>query len=370
MNKLPLIAHVVYALRAGGLENGLINLINSLPADKFRHVVICVTDFDDFAKRIQRDDVEIHCIHKREGKDLGWYVRLWRLLRQLKPDIVHSRNLATIESQLVATLAGVRGHVHGEHGWDMYDLGGANNKYRWLRKILVPFIQRFIPLSQEIEHYLKFRVHVPARKIKRICNGVDVQRFFAGQPESDDDKIVIGYIGRLQPVKDPLNLVDAFIDVIAQRPELKSRLQLSLVGGGPLQQEATDRLKDAGLLDQCWLPGHCDNIAEQLRGFDIFVLPSKAEGISNTILEAMASGLPVVATDVGGNSELLLEGENAMLVPPSDSKALAEAILIYVDSSNLRQLHGRCSRSRAEQYFSLERMVADYQAVYEGLLGS
>lgn len=371
----PLIVHVVNALRMGGLENGLVNLINRLPADQFRHAVICLTDFDDFAQRIQRDDVEIIALHKKPGKDPIWYWNMWRVLRRLRPAIVHTRNLATIETQFLAMLAGVRGRVHGEHGWDMHDLGGSNPKYVLLRKLLKPFIQMFIPLSVEIDDYLRNRVGVAPGRITRICNGVDITRFKPPgsgyrRPEQlfGTGDIVIGYVGRMEQVKDPLNLVDAFIQGVARHPESRNTVRLAMVGDGALFQQVAERLEEKGLSDRVWLPGHSNDIAGLLTNCDIFVLPSRAEGISNTILEAMATGLPVVATRVGGNAELLEEGENAMLVPAADSQALATAIWNYVQSSELRHKHGRKSRLIAESRFSIDKMVSDYSRVYRGLL--
>jgi sugar transferase (PEP-CTERM/EpsH1 system associated) len=366
----PLIVHVVNALRPGGLENGVINLINGLPPDLFRHAVVCLTDYDDFARRIENTAVPVIALHKRPGKDPSWYLRMWRTLRSLRPAIVHTRNLATIEAQAVAFLAGVPGRIHGEHGWDTYDLRGANRKYRTLRKLLAPFIQRFVPLSMELESYLVDAVGIPPGKLRRICNGVDTQRFhprgdersvLPGQAPGD---IVLGSIGRMEPVKDPLNLVDAFILAADTHAAFRERARLAIVGDGSLRDRALQRLRDAGLADRSWLPGHRDDVAQLLRGFDLFVLPSKAEGISNTILEAMASGLPVVATRVGGNSELLREGTNAALVPAEDSATLAEALWSYVSAPEKCAQHGRQSRIIAESQFSIDRMLQDYRDLY------
>ncbi|MFO7580368.1 MAG: glycosyltransferase, partial [Nitrosomonas halophila] len=117
----PLIAHIIYHLGVGGLENGLVNLINHMPETRYRHVIICLKGYSEFHKRLHRDDIEIIALNKREGNDLRYYGRLFKLLRQLKPAIVHTRNLATIETQLVAVAAGVKARVHGEHGRDVFD---------------------------------------------------------------------------------------------------------------------------------------------------------------------------------------------------------------------------------------------------------
>ena len=357
--------HVVHALKAGGLENGLVNLINGLTTNSFRHSVVCMTDFDDFAKRIQAPGVQIHCLHKRPGKDPAWYMRAWKLFRQIKPDIVHTRNLATIEAQWVAFLAGVKGRVHGEHGWDMYDLGGTNRKYRLLRRMVRPFIKRFVALSGEIENYLIKGVGVSPDSVSRICNGVDTSRFQPiNRSEGTDSPVVIGTIGRMQDVKDPLNLANAYIKL---RQMTNTPIKLHMIGDGPLYDEVLSTLQHSGCIDDCWIPGHRDDIPECLAALDIFALPSKAEGISNTILEAMAAGLPTVATDVGGNSELVTE-TTARLVPADNSDALAQALNYYVEQTHLRREAGEQARSRCLELFSLNAMIGNYRALYESLL--
>jgi glycosyltransferase involved in cell wall biosynthesis len=126
-------------------------------------------------------------------------------------------------------------------------------------------------------------------------------------------------------------------------------------------------LGEAGMSEMAWLPGERDDVTALFREMDIFVLPSLAEGISNTILEAMASGLPIVATDVGGNGELIEAGRTGILVPRSDSHAMAEAIRRYVDDPEMRRQHGVRARARCEEKFSIQTMVQGYAKLYDSL---
>lgn len=373
----PLIAHIIHRLDVGGLENGLINLINRTP--QYRHAIICMTEYTDFSRRITHDAVALYALHKQAGQDVGVYLRLWRLLRELRPAIVHTRNLSALEGQLPALLAGVPGRVHGEHGWDVHDIDGTNIKYQWLRRAYRLVVQRYIPLSEELERYLRQRIKVDAARIERIYNGVDMERFHpvTGARQTLPDAgfvepgtIVIGTVGRMQAVKDPLNLVRAFIDLSRRDHLAGDRLRLAMIGDGPLRREALEALEAAGLAHQAWLPGARDDIADMLRGMDIFVLPSRAEGISNTILEAMASGLPVVATEVGGNGELIVQGATGLLVPAADPGALADGIETYLEDPGLRQRHGRAGRGRVEQVFSMGTMIKKYTHVYDTILGT
>jgi sugar transferase (PEP-CTERM/EpsH1 system associated) len=371
----PLIAHIIFRLDYGGLENGLVNLINRMPPDRYRHVIICLTDYNpEFRRRIQPPGVEVFALHKREGHDLGLYGRCWKLLRQLQPAIVHTRNLAALEMQLPALLAGVRARVHGEHGWDR-DPALMNPRHHRLRRGLRPLVSHYIALSGEIAGYLETRVGVAPARISRIINGVDTERFHPGQDRSPlppgfapPGTVVIGTVGRLEKVKDQPNLVRAFIRLVESVPEARQRLRLVIIGEGSLRAEMESLLNEAGWRDLAWLPGARDDVPELLQTLDLFVLPSQAEGISNTILEAMACGLPVVATAVGGNAELVVDGETGRLVPASDPEALAAAIHEYVDAPERMLTHGAAGRRRIEEQFSMEAMVAAYLKVYDAVL--
>ncbi len=123
----PLIAHVIYRLDFGGLENGLVNLINRMPPERYRHAIVCLAGVGaEFRQRLQRASVEVVSLDKRPGKDVAVYARMWRTLRRLRPDIVHTRNLGTVDMQWVAAACGVRRRVHGEHGWEATDPRGTN----------------------------------------------------------------------------------------------------------------------------------------------------------------------------------------------------------------------------------------------------
>jgi len=374
----PLVAHIIYRLDIGGMENGLINLINHMPPERYRHAIVCLDAFTDFRKRLRRPDVTCYALHKRPGKDIGLYWRLWRLLRQLRPDIVHTRNLAALDSLVPAAFAGVRHRVHGEHGRDVIDIDGSSPKYTALRRMLRPFADRYIALSVDLEGWLRDHIGVRREKLVRICNGVDMNWFqpgTSGRAElpvpgfAGPDSFIIGSVLRMQPVKDPMNLVHAFVRLLTRWPRLREKARLVLIGNGPLFAEAENELRRAGVDQLAWLPGARHDVAQLLRCFDLFVLPSLAEGISNTILEAMASGLPVVATNVGGNPDLVRDGETGRLVPRSDPEALAHALREYIDDPALALRHGLAGRARVEQEFSLEAMMRRYVAVYDGVLG-
>lgn len=372
----PLIVHVIHRFGVGGLENGVVNLINHMPEDRYRHAIVCLQGYTDFRKRLQRGNVAIHDMAKRDGHDPGVYWRLFRTFRQLRPAIVHTRNLSAMEAQAVAALAGVPGRVHGEHGRDTYDLDGRNRKYRLLRKLVRPFIGHYIAVSQDLQNWLMSAIGVQRGKISQIYNGVDNHRFRPaptaraqlGPPGFlQEDSIVIGSVGRMAAVKDYPNLAQAFLRLLELEPTLRDRLRLLIVGEGEARDTCLRLLNRHGAGQFAWLPGERSDIPELMAAMDIFVLPSLGEGISNTILEAMASGLPVVATRVGGNPELVQEGVTGRLVPPADPEALAQALLLYVRDAERRHAHGRAAREVIDRQFSIPAMVQGYLAVYDRL---
>src|SRR5689334_4696795 len=258
------------------------------------------------------------------------YPRLYRLFRRLRPAVVHTRNLAALEAVVPAWAAGVPVRIHGEHGWNRADPDGKRRRYQYVRALYRPFVSRYVALSRHLEDYLERRVGVPSHRVSQIYNGVDTERFrplqvrgrIDGCPFGHED-FVVGWVGRMDPVKDLPNLVRGFARA-TQRSA--SRLRLALVGDGPVRSAVEQLVQQEGLGERVWLAGERADIAEVMRGLDCFVLPSLGEGISNTILEAMATRLPVIATRVGGNAELIESGLTGLLVPPADSEALADAL--------------------------------------------
>jgi glycosyltransferase involved in cell wall biosynthesis len=169
----------------------------------------------------------------------------------------------------------------------------------------------------------------------------------------------------MQAVKDQPTLARAFVQMVQTLGEHARHARLVMVGDGPLRAQVQAIVDEAGLSQRVWLPGERQDVADVMRALSCFALPSRAEGISNTILEAMASGLPVVATRVGGNAELVSEGRTGHLVPPGDPAALATALAELMTEPRRSMTMGQQARDVAERQFSLQAMVARYQAVYD-----
>jgi len=380
------IVHVVHRLDTGGMENGLINLVNRLPAQRFRHSIVSLTGVGAIAARIANRDVEVIKLERRPGPLSRELPRLWRLFRSLKPSAVHSRNVGTLEAQIAATLARVPVRIHGEHGWEVHDVVGSNPSLLRTRRRLRRFVHAQVALSTPTFEFLRDRVGVPPDRLVSICNGVDTERFrprepvheaqrdftALGAPAWPADSLVIGYVGRMAEVKNPLLLVRAFETLTAQLrasdPSLAARLKLAMIGHGPLAEGLREHLRHAPVRDAVWMAGDRQDIPALMRSFDLYALPSLAEGINNTLLEAMASGLPAVATRVGGNGELLVDGACGTLVESGDLEAFAAAMRAYAADAALRARHGAEARRRAVRQFGLNAMVDAYERLYTTLL--
>ena len=360
------IVHIVFRFDVGGLENGIVNILNRLPAHRYRHSLVCLTDYNpEFFRRIVAEDIDIYALHKRPGKDPAYLFRLWRLLRQLKPDIVHSRNLTTLECQAIAWLSGCAIRIHGEHGWDS-ESDKTSARPAKLRRLFKPLISHYIALSYEGEQYLQQQVGVDQQRISRICNGVDTERFHPTE-NSERPLRVIGTVGRLAPVKNQALLLHAIKRLCDEQPGRVAGLQVQIVGDGPSKDSLARLISELALQGICTLQGNRHDIPTAMQELDLYIQPSKAEGISNTILEAMASGLAIIATDVGGARELIEHSHQGVIVPNDDIAAMAKAIACYLDDEALAKRHGHAARQRTEQRFSLDTMATAYDHLYQQL---
>jgi len=363
------ILHIIYQLNTGGLENGLVNLINQLPSDQFEHTVLSLSYSTDFKYRIIQPSCKVIDLNKEPGPLFWYFSKILKIIKQQKPDIVHTRNLSSVECQMVAWFAGVPVRIHGEHGREPNDALGNNKKNQLIRKITSPFVQKYIALSKELETYLIQKIKVAPERITQIYNGVDYMKFIP-QPQSkikssNSTGINIITVGRLQAVKNFQILLEAIAKLNQSGYQ---NIKLRIVGDGVERdnlQHFAETLKIAPLTE---FLGDRQDVPDLLQKSDIFVLPSLIEGISNTILEAMSCGLPIIASHVGGNPELIIDNQTGYLFQTENVFELASAIEKYIKNRSMISQHGMNSRKRIEEQFSLELMVAQYQSTYHQLI--
>lgn len=364
------IVHVVYSFSIGGLENVIVQLINGLPADEFEHTVLSLTTISDFKARITRSDVRFIALNKSPGHAIPLYPKIYRLLRQLKPDVLHTCNLAALEIVPIAWLAGVKTRIHAEHGWDTHDPHGTNPRYQKLRKLYKPFVSHYVAVSNDLDSYLGQAIGVPAHRKSLIANGVDTERFSPapskpapsvdGCPFAPGKYWLIGTVGRLQTVKNQPYLARSFVRLLQKHPDAAHQIRLIIVGDGPLRQEVEQTLSAGKAAEYAWLAGARSDIPDILRMLDCFVLPSHTEGTSCTLQEAMATGLPSIATAVGGTPDLIHPAHAGRLISADDEDEFAEAIWAAFTNREETRLQASSARQFALDHFSLQGMLDQY----------
>jgi sugar transferase (PEP-CTERM/EpsH1 system associated) len=362
------ILHVLHSFAPGGLENGVVNIINRSP-DHLEHELCFLDRGGEFLERLARP-VVYHELQKPPGNDFHVILRLRELFRKRGVDIVHTRNWGGFDGVLASCLTLRPAVIHSEHGRDIADPAGMNFRRNLTRRALAFRARKFVTVSKDLDCWLRRTVGVPESKLILIPNGVDIECFRPGKEHAlrtdlgiAQDEFVVGTVGRLDPIKNHEGLVHA----VRMLHEQGYKVRLVIIGDGPNRSRIETILKSSNIEDRVLLLGARTDVASLYRTFDTFVLNSVAEGMSNTLLEAMASGLPIVCTAVGGSVELVCDGDSGVLVEPGDDGALAKAIQKYMDSSETRTDYGRRARKIAIENFSLDRMVSRYVDLYESV---
>lgn len=360
---MPIVVHLIYRLDIGGLERVMLNCINQMQGENFKHVIVSLTDANNFAQS-ENNHVEVHCLGKKEGSDLGIHLKLFKLLRNIKPAILHTYNLPTIEYHPIAWLAGVKGHIHAEHGRDIGDPQGLNKKHNILRKVMAHFIQCYVSVSDDLHQWLINSVGISLKKALLIQNGINTERF--NLPKEAGKQLRFAIVARITPVKDHINLLRAF-SLLNEKLAKTAMPELAIVGDGEQREKLEKYCQEQGL-DTVSFLGARDDIEQILSKTDVFVLSSVAEGIPMTILEAMSAKTPIVATRVGGVPEVVQDGKEGFLVEKSDSAALAEGLLRYINQPELIFEHGENARAKVLKDFNEKHMVQAYLKKYKALI--
>lgn len=355
--------HVLYRLQAGGTEYGVVKVVNGVSRGPVSCSICSTTTATDVRAQL-RSDIRLHECSRRDGNDPSLVWQLFRLFRRERPHIVHTHAWGTLVEGLVAArLARVPVVVHGEHGTlQLKPYQARAQRLAWSK------VDRLLSVSSRLAERMAATTGYPLERIQVIRNGVDLARFTAvdrvearrtlGMPQ---EVPAIGTAGRLVPVKNQALFIEALGDLARRGAPFVG----IIVGDGPLRQALEERALAVGLRDRVRFLGHREDIERVYAALDVFVLSSASEGLSNTILEAMASGLAVVATQVGGADELIEDGTSGILVPPESPDSLASALnRIVCADTPLHALLGHRARQRAEAMFSLEGMIRSYEELY------
>ncbi len=362
------VMHVVYSLDPGGLENGVVNVVNGMDLEVFNPTICCLKSGGILKKRV-RDDVEVVEVDKKGEQELGVLFRLKDVFKDKGVHIVHTHNWGTCcEGIIGARLASVPVVIHQEHG-TFVDSVGSKKRRIWGERIVLRYADQVMTLSEDLKEKMIKILRIPSEKIKVILNGVDTEKFsFSSEKRIKkrqelgiaEDRLVIGTVGRLEPVKNQGMLIQAMPELLKKFPNAIA----IIVGDGTLKAELTNMTRELGLSEHILFPGVRSDVAEILSAMDLFVLPSLTEGICNAILEAMSGEIPVVATDVGGNPEIVLDKKTGLLFALKDMAGFVAAIEGLLGNKEKRNEYGKNSRKMVEEMFSLQRMVREYEQLY------
>lgn len=363
------VAHLVQNLDVGGLERVVINLMAGTDPARYRAMLYTLGPGGTLADDVERRGFAVRRLAKGPGLDHGLFLRLARRFRADGIRVVHSHNYSPLVYASVAgRLARVAGHVYTAHG---AKTAGRRATRRFQRFGLVDDI---VFVSADARRVSLAAGAVVDHRVHTIVNGIDVDAYARGAAVRErvrgelgipSSAPVAGIVARLTPAKDHVNLFDAFARLRDSHPEARC----VVVGDGELRSDLERALHERGLAGRVMLVGRRDDVAEVLAALDVFVLSSSTEGLAVTLLEAMAAGLPVVATRVGGNPEVVDDARTGLLVPPRNAAALSAALARLFDDPAARRRMGDRGRERCRAQFGVATMVARYEGIYDQLLG-
>lgn len=359
--RLLRVVHLVSSLNIGGLEMVVVNMMRHCDRTKYEPFVVSLGEAGALAEKIVSLGVPLMSLagRRRFKGDVG--LRLIRLLRSLKPDVIHTHNPSPhLHGALAAAIARVPVLVHTKHGRNC-----AEPTYSAFSNRLASRLSSYIvSVSEDAAQVARELERVPADKLEVIHNGVDLDRYPFREPRRQREEVRAVHVARLNWIKDQPTLLRAARLVADEEP----RFRLDIVGDGPERANVEQLIKELNLEGVVTLHGFRDDVSAQLAKADFFVLSSISEGISLTLLEAMATGLPIVATDVGGNREVVADGETGLLAPAGSPEALAQAMLRLSPDPTLIERMSYTARKRVETRFDLRNAVARYESLYLRLL--
>jgi glycosyltransferase involved in cell wall biosynthesis len=347
------VAHVTLGLDVGGQERLLVEFARHADRALFDLCFVSLTGRGWLADQIEEHGWPVLTMHEQAGFRPGIGVRLARLLRRERIDVIHTHDERPLVYGALASCL-VRGvhHVHTRHG-QRVEITRGQKLLVWLASCGTG---EFVCVSEDAGR-VAVAQGIAARKIRTVWNGIDLTKFSYIGPRPGGPAILVA---RLSPIKDVETLLRAAALAVAEQPGFR----VEIAGDGPCLADLRRVTSELCLAETVRFLGEVRDVPALLARAGLVVLSSLSEGVSLTLLEGMARGLPVVATRVGGNPEVLVDGETGLLVPPRDPAALARAMLqVWRDGEAARRL-GRAGRRRVEAHFDVRHMVAHYETLY------
>lgn len=368
MNKINIL-YIIWSLGLGGAEKVVIDLCKKIDKDKFHPTVCCLNDKGVFADELEDVGIEVIPLYKKPKFDPYIICKIYKLIKNKQTDLVHTHLwTANFWGRIAAKLSGVKVIVITEHNVDVW----KKRTHFWADKLLSFITNKIIAVSNKVKEFYIKMTKISPDKFITIYNGVDLTKFniqtnvlekkkeFGIKPT---DKVIV-IIGRLEAAKAHHIFLNALKEIINRVQNFKA----FIIGDGSLKQEIILLAKKLNLHHHVIITGLRKDIPELLSLADLFVLSSTREGFPITLLEAMSCGIPAVVTNVGGNSELCINGETGLIVDSNNPKALAEAIFILLTDQNLSGNFSKASKARIQTLFTTEIMTKNHETLYLNLL--
>ena len=362
------VMHLLANLNVGGMENGVVNLANHIDDSKFSMSICCLNTEGPLRGRL-REDIKVFNMQQKPGKAFSLYIRLARLLMAERVDIVHTHNSYTALYGIPAARI-LHGPIviHGEHG-----ISDCTNGYRrYIKKLVLVLSHWVTTVSDGIGEDVESLWGTPSEKITVVPNGVDQEKYSRRElrtyvvngSRKTKDGIILGAVGRLTDEKNYPLLLAAVKQVIQSVPNTR----LIIIGDGPLRTVLESKARELSISGSVDFLGERTDVPELLNVMDMFILASYSEGMANCLLEAMAVGLPVIASDIKGNIEIVVDQKTGFLFQSGDQSALVDKIIRLIGNPLLRKQFGEAGMGRVDKLFSIGKMVENYERLYAELM--
>jgi glycosyltransferase involved in cell wall biosynthesis len=364
------VLYLITELSMGGAQQALARLLSGLNRERFSPSIACLYNGDGpAAQAIRNLGIPVTDLRMGHKLDLAALARLQRLIAAARPAILHTSLFhANLPGRIAGRLAGVPVIVSSERTMAME----SEWRYR-LNRWTIGWVDRVVAVSQKVAEFCIGHIGLPANKVTVIYNGLPVPEESKGCQEEarkalglPDGTPVLGAVGRLDPAKGFDVLLRAFAIALKTCPGSDTRL--TIVGDGPLRRSLQALAGELDVATRTTWTGFRRDVPALLPAFDLFVQPSLFEGLPNSVLEAMAVGLPVAASDAGGIPEVVVDGQTGLLAPAGDPAPLAAAMVRLLGDPALRRQMGQAGRERVRQQFSIQKMVDETQTLYESLI--
>lgn len=366
------ILHVLDSLNVGGMERVVINVANGLDPTRFEQAVCCISRLGT-AAHLLNANVQQFDMGKGDERALLMPWQIAKLIRRERPDLIHTQSWAGMDGVIARTLTRQGKLVHSEHGRNLPYIHHEPTKRKVVRRIAYELADAVFVVSEEMRQYFCRETGFARERMRVIHNGVDVTEIERADARGVREEFglaatdfVVGTVARFQETKDLPTLVRAFAQLRQRQPQAK----LLLIGDGAERQRLQQLAEELRVATAVIITGIRHDVPRLLRALDAFALSSLSEGLPISVLEALAAGLPVVATSVGMLPELLREGENGFLVAPSDFAALAQRLELLATERDLAHRLGVAGKQTVECDYSLAAMLRRYEELYLSLVNA